>query len=210
MNRPLKLNLIALSAALFAVTGSAQDDAGSAGSAAPVGMVEQPCAPAITMPPSVRELLVELFMEPRKLASADLERLMGKRSVQESSLKETRELSARGLAGIVPLSRRKSGLRWRERAPCVSSSWAIRSPKTGRLPIPDFFKWKLQSRHQRPDYTADAGAVSGGRGHAEAEGGFISWPEPMMLPEIPVRPARRISRTTSCRWRSSHARTTSA
>jgi lysophospholipase L1-like esterase len=41
-----------------------------------VGIVEQPCPPPITPPASVRDLLVQLFIEPRKLTNADFERLM--------------------------------------------------------------------------------------------------------------------------------------
>jgi lysophospholipase L1-like esterase len=43
---------------------------------APIGIVEQPCPPPITPPASVRDLLVQLFIEPRKLTSADFERLL--------------------------------------------------------------------------------------------------------------------------------------
>ncbi len=39
------------------------------------GMVDQPCPPALEMPAEVRSLLIELFIEPRKLASADFQRL---------------------------------------------------------------------------------------------------------------------------------------
>jgi len=42
----------------------------------PVGMVEQPCPPPLARPPVVRDLLVELFIEPRKLTPGDLDRLM--------------------------------------------------------------------------------------------------------------------------------------
>ena len=42
----------------------------------PVGMVEQPCPPLLARPPVVRDLLVELFIEPRKLTPGDLDRLM--------------------------------------------------------------------------------------------------------------------------------------
>ena len=39
-------------------------------------MVEQPCPPPLELPGSARNLLVELFMNPRTLTSADFERLM--------------------------------------------------------------------------------------------------------------------------------------
>lgn len=42
----------------------------------PVGMVEQPCPPPLARPPVVRDLLVELFIEPGKLTPGDLDRLM--------------------------------------------------------------------------------------------------------------------------------------
>ena len=67
MNRILRLSLGASSALLFTLTGSAQDTARDAKSETPVGIVEQPCPPPITPPASVRDLLVQLFIEPRKL-----------------------------------------------------------------------------------------------------------------------------------------------
>ena len=42
----------------------------------PVGMVEQPCPPPLARPPVVRDLLVELFIEPGKLTPEALDRLM--------------------------------------------------------------------------------------------------------------------------------------
>jgi len=39
-------------------------------------MVEHPCPPPLELPGSARDLLVELFMDPRTLTSADFERLM--------------------------------------------------------------------------------------------------------------------------------------
>lgn len=41
----------------------------------PAGMVEQPCPPTLDLPAGARQLLVELFIEPRKLVAADFERL---------------------------------------------------------------------------------------------------------------------------------------
>ncbi len=49
----------------------------------PVGMVEQPCPPTLSPPPSVRNLLIELFIDPRKLTSADFDRLMKDREFAE-------------------------------------------------------------------------------------------------------------------------------
>jgi len=76
MNRVLRSSLCASTALLFTLTGSAQDAAREVKPDAPVGIVEQPCPPPITPPASVRDLLVQLFIEPRKLTSADFERLM--------------------------------------------------------------------------------------------------------------------------------------
>lgn len=42
----------------------------------PVGMVEEPCLPALPMPSSARQLLTELFMTPRALQPSDFDRLM--------------------------------------------------------------------------------------------------------------------------------------
>ena len=41
-----------------------------------VGMVEHPCPPTLEMPSSAHDLLVELFMNPHTLTSADFDRLM--------------------------------------------------------------------------------------------------------------------------------------
>lgn len=49
-------------------------DAGAA--QPPVGMVEEPCPPALPMPPAARQLLSDLFMRPRTLGPADFESLM--------------------------------------------------------------------------------------------------------------------------------------
>jgi lysophospholipase L1-like esterase len=42
----------------------------------PVGMVDEPCAPPLPMPPAARQVLVDLFMQPRTLQPADFETLM--------------------------------------------------------------------------------------------------------------------------------------
>lgn len=51
----------------------------------PVGMVEQPCPPALELPAAARHLLTELFLEPRKLTPADLERLASNAQFKEFS-----------------------------------------------------------------------------------------------------------------------------
>jgi lysophospholipase L1-like esterase len=49
-----------------------------AGAAQPaVGMVDEPCPPPLVMPPAARQLLVDLFMQPRTLGPADFQSLMG-------------------------------------------------------------------------------------------------------------------------------------
>jgi lysophospholipase L1-like esterase len=99
MKQSLRLNLFAVSAVLLMPIGSAQEASRDAPPQAPVGIVEQPCTPPITLPAPVRELLVELFIEPRKLASADLERLTSNDQFKVF-LKETLELSARDWPGL--------------------------------------------------------------------------------------------------------------
>lgn len=47
-----------------------------AADAVPVGIVAEPCPPPAVMPESVRSLLSQLFMEPRTLAPADIQRLV--------------------------------------------------------------------------------------------------------------------------------------
>lgn len=57
--------------ALLALTPLAQ-----AADDVPVGIVAEPCPPAVVMPDSVRSLLSDLFMEPRTLTPADMQSLM--------------------------------------------------------------------------------------------------------------------------------------
>ena len=61
--------------ALVVTSGHAQDSGESQPGRQPVGMVQQPCPPPLELPAAARELLTELFLEPRKLTSADLNRL---------------------------------------------------------------------------------------------------------------------------------------
>ncbi len=42
----------------------------------PAGMVEEPCLPALAMPPAAQQVLTDLFMRPRTLQPADFESLM--------------------------------------------------------------------------------------------------------------------------------------
>jgi len=58
-------------AAMLVLTPLAQ-----AADAVPVGIVAEPCPPAVTIPDSVRTLLSDLFMEPRTLGPADMQGLM--------------------------------------------------------------------------------------------------------------------------------------
>jgi len=91
--------LWASSLALFSMVGAAQDATRDARAEARIGMVEEPCGPPLALPASVRDLLVELFIEPRKLASADLARLMSNDQFK-IFLKETRDLAAQDWPGL--------------------------------------------------------------------------------------------------------------
>lgn len=71
-----RLCCVTCCATLVLSVSVAQDAPSPPSSAQPVGMVEQPCPAPIELPSSARELLVELFMEPRRLTGADFERLM--------------------------------------------------------------------------------------------------------------------------------------
>ncbi len=62
--------------AMVWTTGAwAQQSGGSQVPGPPLAMVEEPCPPPLAPPPAIHDLLVELFVEPRKLTGADLERL---------------------------------------------------------------------------------------------------------------------------------------
>jgi lysophospholipase L1-like esterase len=58
-------------AALVATLGYAQVAGAAPSSKQPVGMVEQPCPPTLEMPTAARDLLIALFLEPRRLTPAD-------------------------------------------------------------------------------------------------------------------------------------------
>ncbi|MEP7311363.1 MAG: SGNH/GDSL hydrolase family protein [Pseudomonadota bacterium] len=63
-------------AAILVATLAFPSFANAAGAAdIPVGMVEEPCLPALAIPPSAVKLLTELFLEPRTLVPADFARL---------------------------------------------------------------------------------------------------------------------------------------
>lgn len=70
-------------AALMATTSHAQVTGAEASSRQPVGMVEQPCPPPLELPAAARGLLIELFLEPRKLTPADFDRLMSNPQFKE-------------------------------------------------------------------------------------------------------------------------------
>lgn len=75
--RPIfRPSLFALSALAFSASATAQDAAREVKPETPVGIVEQPCPPPLTLPSGVRDLLMQLFAEPHKVTSADFERLM--------------------------------------------------------------------------------------------------------------------------------------
>ena len=64
-----------LCAATLVTAGYAQAPAGPQTDNQPVGMVEQPCPPPLELPAAARDLLTELFLEPRKLTPVDFDRL---------------------------------------------------------------------------------------------------------------------------------------
>jgi lysophospholipase L1-like esterase len=68
-SRPLTCLLALIAATLLRpATGFAME--------APLGMVEEPCLPALQLPEGARQLLSSLFMQPRTLAAADFADLM--------------------------------------------------------------------------------------------------------------------------------------
>lgn len=100
MNRSRRWGVGVALAVLWAPLGWTQGAGGAApAEPLPVGIVERPCPPAITLPATARELLAELFIEPRKLAPADLDRLL--KDPQFHSFEEaSRRLAARDWAGL--------------------------------------------------------------------------------------------------------------
>jgi lysophospholipase L1-like esterase len=76
MNQMNWAAILTFAATIFAPLVAAQNAASQQASTSPLGIVEQPCPPPATLTPAARSLLVELFMEPRRLGAADFERLM--------------------------------------------------------------------------------------------------------------------------------------
>ncbi len=70
-----------------------------AGPVAPVGMVEEPCPPVYVMPDALRNVLKDLFIEPRVLRAADFSRLPTTPGFAEME-KTNRERAATDWAGL--------------------------------------------------------------------------------------------------------------
>jgi len=83
-----------LCAAWVVTCGHAQDCVGKPSGGQPVGMVQQPCPPALELPAAARELLTELFLEPRSLTPADMDRLTNNAQFRQFS--EANRLRAAG------------------------------------------------------------------------------------------------------------------
>src|SRR5690242_13573498 len=88
-----------LFAALVVTSGHAQDSDGKQSGRQPVGMVQQPCPPTLELPAAARDLLTELFLEPRKLTPADLDRLTNNPQFRQYS-EATRVRAANDWAGL--------------------------------------------------------------------------------------------------------------
>jgi lysophospholipase L1-like esterase len=100
MKRSSRLGICAALSLLWAPLGFAQGADGAApAEAPPVGIVAHPCPPAIEPPASMRALLVELFIQPRKLLPTDMDRLL-----QDPQFKTfeaaNRRLAVRDWAGL--------------------------------------------------------------------------------------------------------------
>jgi lysophospholipase L1-like esterase len=72
MNTPLPQQMIKRALLAFALGLTAVCSAMEP----PVGMVDEPCPPALAMPASAKQVLSDLFMQPRTLLPADFESLM--------------------------------------------------------------------------------------------------------------------------------------
>jgi len=143
MKQSLRSILLALGAAMVTTIGSAQDAARDRTPEVPAGIVEQPCGPAISLPASVRDLLVELFIEPRKLASADLDRLMSNEQFK-AFLKQTGELAGRDWPGLCryraaneEISAGSTPTRLVLMGDSITENWALADPELFRQGILD-------------------------------------------------------------------------
>jgi lysophospholipase L1-like esterase len=100
----------------------------------PVGIVARPCPPAITPPPAIHDLLVELFIEPRTLQAADIDRLI--KDPQFRTFEDAgRRLSARDWPGICRYSAANDALMSAGPAPrlvfmgdSITENWALADP----------------------------------------------------------------------------------
>jgi lysophospholipase L1-like esterase len=100
MKRVFRLSLGCSIALISAMTGRTQEAARDVKpDMQPVGVVDQPCPPPVAPPAAVRDLLVQLFIEPRTLTGADFERLMKDEQFKLFS-QESRRLAVQDWPGL--------------------------------------------------------------------------------------------------------------
>ena len=123
-----------LCTALVVTSGHAQDSGESQPGRQPVGMVQQPCPPPLELPAAARELLTELFLEPRKLTSADLNRLTNNPQFRQFS-EANRLRAANDWAGLcryrtanASASSAPSGPRVVFMGDSITENWALDDP----------------------------------------------------------------------------------
>jgi len=97
-------------------------------------MVQQPCPPPLELPAAARELLTELFLEPRKLTSADLNRLTNNPQFRQFS-EANRLRAANDWAGLcryrtanASASSAPSGPRVVFMGDSITENWALDDP----------------------------------------------------------------------------------
>jgi len=100
----------------------------------PVGIVARPCPPPNTPPPALHDLLVELFIQPRTLVAADVDRLV--KDPQFRTFEDAnRRLAARDWPGLCRYSAANEAVLGAGRAPrvvfmgdSITENWALADP----------------------------------------------------------------------------------
>jgi lysophospholipase L1-like esterase len=111
-------------------------DAGKAPhAAAPVGIVSEPCPPPATLTPAARELLVDVFIEPRRLTPADFERL-GKNADLNRYNEANRRLALQDWPGLCRFRAANAGVLKAAQPPrvvfmgdSITENWALADPQ---------------------------------------------------------------------------------
>jgi lysophospholipase L1-like esterase len=135
MNRVRLSVVFALAPVLLASLALAQSSASGQATPPPAGIVDQPCPPPATLSAGARDLLVDLFMKPRRLGPADFERLMKNPDFGRFN-DENRRLGAQDWPGLCRYRAANDSLRASGESPrvvfmgdSITENWVLADPQ---------------------------------------------------------------------------------